>query len=76
MVVVRIVKLNRERVNCTVGEKKSKRIKLVVVKKRSAVFDRAMLTLYENKIFPTLSYAVVQIHKNTSLPSDTRLWPK
>jgi len=47
--------MSDNRGHCTVGEKKSKKNQASGYKKLSAVFDRAMLIVYENKIFPTLS---------------------
>ena len=38
--------------------------------KLSAVFDRVMLNVYENNIFPTLSCVVVGIHENSSQHSN------
>jgi hypothetical protein len=68
--------MSEERAHCTVGEKKSKKNKVSDYKKLSAVFDRAMLTVYENNIFPTLSCVVVKIHKNISQSSDNRFCSK
>jgi hypothetical protein len=34
--------------------------------KLSVVFDRAMSSVYENNIFPTLPYDMVEIHNTTS----------
>jgi hypothetical protein len=40
--------------------------KFNIRKKVSVVFDRAMLNVYENNIFPTLPYTTVEIHTITS----------
>ncbi len=68
--------MSDNRGHCTVGEKKSKKNKVSGYKKLSAVFDRAMLTVFENHIFPTLSCVVVEIHKNISQSSNNRFCSK
>jgi hypothetical protein len=58
--------MSEERTHCTVREKNSIKINLVIAKKLSVVFDRAMSNVYKNKIFPTLPCDMVEIHNITS----------
>jgi hypothetical protein len=54
--------MSEERAYCTVREKKSIKINLMIGKKLSVVFDRAMSNVYENDIFPTFPCDMVDIH--------------
>jgi hypothetical protein len=58
--------MSEERTHCTVREKKSIKINLMIEKKLSVVFDRALSNVYENNIFPTLTRDMVEIHNRTS----------
>ncbi len=54
--------MSEEGANCTVREKKIDKNKFHYREKLSVVFDRAMSTVYENTIFPTLLCDIVEIH--------------
>jgi hypothetical protein len=58
--------MNEERANCTGREKKSMKLNFMMGEKLNVVFDRAMSNVYENTIFPTLLYDMVEIHNINS----------
>jgi hypothetical protein len=58
--------MSEERTHCTVREKNSIKINLVIAKKLSVVFDRTMPNVYKNNIFPRLPCDMVEIYNITS----------